>query len=683
MKKMPLFDLNFVDGKRAMYFDDKHNGKRMRTAIISDTRGSKIDGTVISKDQLKYVFNMVGIKNISSLVDPNDRQNVAAVLRLFEALGKSVKICEKSDEQVLRELSQPLKILHSVFDGILCIFCDPKIDLDTQLIKLSKLSHILLHQYRAYGTAFIPGQLYHDLQRMVQGCYYACILQQKRGGGKLYLYQLGTDQLERLFSTVRTITHARNCDSLELCQRLSHAESLEVIISKHPTWKRMHGKRLCGNRDATSQREWTGELDVNKCDVLKLWNLGQLEAVVVLNISINYFTDLARDSGITMARPNKRLVGVNVDNERNEINTIEYETEIETEETEESIASLEIEEMLQDGGGYDSEAVAQNSVFVELDGSSVYKATVVKEVLNGEADLSSTDRLRRVRGYSKHPGSADVEVDGEIDMDDVIMIGDVLTVKVKHNGTPVTLAFVKITSMKCKDGGKYATIIPSISIGNYNFDGRIYEGKVTNDCLVLKHVSTEDCTNIDGNFSVLVQLNDMCIQKETAIEQMNQVPVSNKVVSSKLLPYDSSLTDVLPEESESGKWKCKLCDKKVKEKNMRKHVAGSHIIKEKLENVCGFCGLSGCYIGIEVGSGRGKTATRVVSSHCEYRKKFSLKSAEKCTKSSPCTNRPVTCPLCNTVHWSYNMVFHMKERHSDYPSDVWKLIDEELDAVAN
>ena len=92
---MPLFDLNFVDGKRAMYFDDKHNGKRMRTAIISDTRGSKIDGTVISKDQLKYVFNMVGIKNISSLVDPNDRQNVAAVLRLFEALGKSVKICEK------------------------------------------------------------------------------------------------------------------------------------------------------------------------------------------------------------------------------------------------------------------------------------------------------------------------------------------------------------------------------------------------------------------------------------------------------------------------------------------------------------------------------------------------------------------------------------------------------------
>ena len=63
---------------------------------------------------------------------------------------------------------------------------------------------------------------------MIQGCYYACILKQKRGGDNLYLYKLGTDQLERLFGNIRTITHARNCDSLELCQRLSHAESIEA-----------------------------------------------------------------------------------------------------------------------------------------------------------------------------------------------------------------------------------------------------------------------------------------------------------------------------------------------------------------------------------------------------------------------------------------------------------------------
>ena len=113
---------------------------------------------------------------------------------------------------------------------------------------------------------------------------------------------------------------------------------------------------------------------------------------------------------------------------------------------------------------------------------------------------------------------------------------------------------------------------------------------------MVKHVSTEDITNIDGNFCVLVQLSDMSIQKENAIELISQIPLRNKVVISKLLPYDLSLTDILPEENESDKWKCRLCDKKVDEKTMSQHVAASHKIKESLKNVCGLCGLSGCSI---------------------------------------------------------------------------------------
>ena len=61
--------------------------------------------------------------------------------------------------------------------------------------------------------------------------------------------------MERLFGNITTITHARNCDSLELCQRLSHAEYIEAIITKHPTWKRIHGRRLCGNKDYL---RWSG-----------------------------------------------------------------------------------------------------------------------------------------------------------------------------------------------------------------------------------------------------------------------------------------------------------------------------------------------------------------------------------------------------------------------------------------
>ena len=60
----------------------------------------------------------------------------------------------------------------------------------------------------------MPGQLYHDVQRMVQASYFACVLLKSRGGGEMYLYQMGTDQLEKCFGSVRTITHARNCDAL-------------------------------------------------------------------------------------------------------------------------------------------------------------------------------------------------------------------------------------------------------------------------------------------------------------------------------------------------------------------------------------------------------------------------------------------------------------------------------------
>ena len=77
----------------------------------------------------------------------------------------------------------------------------------------------------------------------------------------MFLYQLGTDQLERLFSLIRTITHARNCDSLEICHRLSHAGSIELILQKHPTWKRFHSKSIRNvkyNFQGTPHRKWNG-----------------------------------------------------------------------------------------------------------------------------------------------------------------------------------------------------------------------------------------------------------------------------------------------------------------------------------------------------------------------------------------------------------------------------------------
>ena len=84
-----------------------------------------------------------------------------------------------------------------------------------------------------------------------------------------------------------------------------------------------------------------------------------------------------------------------------------------------------------------------------------------------------------------------------------------------------------------------------------------------------------------------------------------------------------------------------------------------------------------CDITISRGSGRGKTASEVPQSTCIYFEKFSLKSASKVTKTSPCTNRPVECPTCKRIFWSYNMYSHYKENHPDYGKDNCLISEEE------
>ena len=288
----------------------------MISIVLSDTRGCKLESNIIARDQLLYLFKKAHVKNVSEALDPSDRQNVPAVLKLLDLFKKCIDFFECSPEKVSDELLSSIKILFKIFEGIISVFGNVDISLNNQLLKLSTLSHMLFYLYKTNGTKFIPGQLYHDLQRMIQGSFFACALQQVNGGGPLYLYQLGTDQLESLFAAVRTVTHSRNCDALELCHQLQHAHTINKILSAHPNWKQSHGKRLSGLKDASSQIEWIGCVETNTCDLPKLWLLGMREATGILELDEYFFE--TQQNGVTMIKPNKRCVGVTVDDERSE-----------------------------------------------------------------------------------------------------------------------------------------------------------------------------------------------------------------------------------------------------------------------------------------------------------------------------------------------------------------------------
>ena len=91
--------------------------------------------------------------------------------------------------------------------------------------------------------------------------------------------------------------------------------------------------------------------DLGEINIATAWKLGEIEAIQLLHLPNDYFTSL-KDSGVTMLRPNKRLVGVNVDTERVEESASVPDGVLETrdiddiQEIEENIASLEIEEMI-------------------------------------------------------------------------------------------------------------------------------------------------------------------------------------------------------------------------------------------------------------------------------------------------------------------------------------------------
>ena len=121
---------------------------------------------------------------------------------------------------------------------------------------------------------------------------------------------------------------------------------------------------------------------------------------------------------------------------------------------------------------------------------------------------------------------------------------------------------------------------------------------------------------------------------------------------------------------------CPICKQEWQPAAMRQHM-GYHILHEPsrvtAKYPCGFCGgesaqfssdlsqLTGCAVWLV--SGQPKMHCKLVGE-----KKYSIASAAKCSKSTPCTNRPMLCPMRQqkpgVVHWKLNMPAHWASAQS-------------------
>ncbi|KIJ38670.1 hypothetical protein M422DRAFT_176215, partial [Sphaerobolus stellatus SS14] len=127
----------------------------------------------------------------------------------------------------------------------------------------------------AHGTSFISGQLYHNLQSMIKNVYF-CVTKQRLLDPTcgFYLCQVDDDRLENLFGTVRTLTHDRNVDTLQLVDRLTSAGDINTILTEHPDWDRGH-RRLklegCDGVDHVNPCSWKGDVITGNVSLQLCW----------------------------------------------------------------------------------------------------------------------------------------------------------------------------------------------------------------------------------------------------------------------------------------------------------------------------------------------------------------------------------------------------------------------------
>ena len=283
LKDLEYFDLVTLEKARTIDFDQKHISKRWRSNTISGS--IKIFGKQLNSATLKRYFEA----EVSALLNPPDKQNVPLAVRLLQLLIEDVAI-ENLPPGIL-DLVPALQVMRVICKGIFSFFAYPNNSLDTSLGDIAAMSHVLFDLYATRNIS-IPNVLYHAIQSTVQNAFFTAAKYKVMAPNEnLYLYQLGSDQVEQLFCSVRTQNHDRNCDVFQLESRLTRASILDEILTKHSDWKQKPTRLGQSAIDHTNRSHWSGDLQSREISLLTCWEWGKFRAKKALPTDFKFDFD--------------------------------------------------------------------------------------------------------------------------------------------------------------------------------------------------------------------------------------------------------------------------------------------------------------------------------------------------------------------------------------------------------
>ncbi len=573
-ESLKFFDTNFVLGFLTVCYDILHIVKRIRGRLISETNTTKLIKRNINRSLLLSIF-----PQMEDLFNPKDYQNVPFAVKLLQGLSKINELDDQNN--LLKDVYTEIECLNEIIQPLLNIFVNPKINLVDQLSQLAYASHLLLFIYRQHKTEFLTFQLYCDIQSIIQDAFKnAEFFNNHDKNAKLILAFLGTDELELLFGSIRTQTHANVCDIVELLERLTIAIQIENVYNRHPNWRKASRISTTNTKDHSSWRSWTGELttkDLNQAMIKLLWTSGKHKATDYLK---NLGFDLSNidNEKVTILNP----FGVNNPYKHLESEPDDLEFEI-LGNNSPIIDEIETDFNVSDNIAQFSEnKVKSTYVYNE---KVIHKSNAVSSLINCNTKLS---KVRETRVFKPNENIFEInEINTFVLNEKNIMLCDVLaTLMINSIDKSPVLTLISIDKILLGDQVKYD--IDPESLKDCKISGTILElDTIEINQIIWKNVYGKQVEAIEGSLCCQIKNSLNGTQIEFSLSELkliigylsSVIGSNNKIVmpTHKMTFNDEALKRELSlkvsvNEASSEKFTCKICDNVILKKYSRSHI---------------------------------------------------------------------------------------------------------------
>ncbi|KAE9383430.1 hypothetical protein BT96DRAFT_843835, partial [Gymnopus androsaceus JB14] len=228
----------------------------------------------ITLQQWLRKFPGLAPKDIKSLTDPVDHQNVPKVVKLLRHVQMVPKFVPHCSD--MNPAKATLDLIGQLWSYLINAFITPSYSLTKQLESLGIYSHFAIELYIRHGPSLMSPQLYYNSQSLVKSCYFYAECQKELDPNEnVYFYHNGSNQGKRKFCSVRTATHDTNLDILGLADSLSEDSDMDRIIEENLDLNQEHHRTSWTNSpniDHVNPKFFIGNLRAAKGDSLYAWD---------------------------------------------------------------------------------------------------------------------------------------------------------------------------------------------------------------------------------------------------------------------------------------------------------------------------------------------------------------------------------------------------------------------------